>query len=253
MFGPVPKVLWQKRYAASEDNLIPMCNDPLLIRAGDLHILIDTGIGNKLSEKQLQIYQVTSPWDLPAQLAARGIAREDINVVILTHCDFDHAGGIVRQTSEGRQELTFPKALHIIHEKEWQDVKNPNLRSQSTYLPENFHLLEASGLLELTGDDRRIIPGITVRHSGGHTRGHQVVEIESGGTSAIHLGDLCPTHAHLNPLWVMAYDNFPLEVIARKEDYLRIYRNKASWFTFYHDPFVRACRLADDGSIAQTL
>jgi glyoxylase-like metal-dependent hydrolase (beta-lactamase superfamily II) len=252
MFGPVPKVLWQKRYAVDKDNLIPMCNDPLLVRTGDMNILIDTGIGNKLSEKQRTIYKVTSPWDIPSQLEARGITRDDIDLVVLTRCDFDHAGGIQMLAEEGNMELTFPRARHIIHEKEWQDVKNPDSRAQSTYLPENFDLLEKSGRLELADDAMTLCPGITVFHSGGHTRGHQVVEILSQGSTAIHLGDLCPTHAHLNPLWVMAYDNFPLDVIARKEEYLRKYSGKDRWFTFYHDPFVRACKLSADGSLAGT-
>ena len=251
MFGPVPKVLWQKRYAVDKDNLIPMCNDPLLVRTGDMNILIDTGLGNKLSEKLQGIYKVTSSWDIPAQLEARGLSRGDIDLVILTHCDFDHAGGIQMLTEEGNTELTFPRARHIIHEKEWQDVRNPNSRAQSTYLPENFDLLEKSGTLELAGDTLTLCPGITVFHSGGHTRGHQVVEIHSQGSTAIHLGDLCPTHAHLNPLWVMAYDNFPLDVIARKEEYLKGYQEKDSWFTFYHDPFVRACKLTADGRPAR--
>jgi glyoxylase-like metal-dependent hydrolase (beta-lactamase superfamily II) len=252
MFGPVPKVLWQKRYAVDSENLIPMCNDPILVRTGDMNVLIDTGLGNKLNDKQRAIFKVTTPWDLPAQLESRGISRNNIDLVILTHGDFDHAGGVLMQNEQGRRELTFPKARYIIDEREWQDVQNPNSRSQSTYFPENFELLEGSGRLDLTKGEVRICPEITVYHTGGHTRGHQIVEMSSRGESAIHLGDLCPTHAHLNPLWVMAYDNFPLDVIAGKEEYLKKYREKGSWFTFYHDPFVRACKLGPDGTIAET-
>ena len=252
MFGPVPKVLWQKRYAVDSNNLIPMCNDPLLVRTGTMNVLVDTGIGNKLTDKQRKIFIVTSSWDLPAQLKIGGITRDDIDLVILTHCDFDHAGGILMQTEDGRKELAFPKARHIIHEREWQDVKNPNSRAQSTYLPENFDLLESSGRLELIDGETTLCPGITIFPTGGHTRGHQVVEIQSKGSTAIHLGDLCPTHSHLNPLWVMAYDNFPLDVIARKEEYLTKYQDRNSWFTFYHDPFVRACKLAPDGTLSKT-
>jgi glyoxylase-like metal-dependent hydrolase (beta-lactamase superfamily II) len=252
MFGPVPKILWQKQYTVDDENLIPMCNDPILVHTGGMHVLIDSGLGNKLNEKQQSIYKVTSPWDLPAQLERRGISRNDIDLVILTHCDFDHAGGILMQTENGHRVLAFPKAQYIIHEREWQDVQNPNSRAQSTYLPENFDLLEASGHLSLTTGAMQVCPGITVHHTGGHTRGHQVVEISSQGESAIHLGDLCPTHAHLNPLWVMAYDNFPLDVIAQKEAYLKKHREMGSWFTFYHDPFVRACKLGSDNTIAKT-
>lgn len=253
MFGPVPKVLWQKQYATSKDNLIPMSNDPILVRTGEHLAIIDTGIGNKLTDKQMRIHNVSSSWDIPEQLEARGIAREDIDWVILTHCDFDHAGGVVMKNDRGTLELTFPKAVHIMQTREWEDVKQPDLRAQSTYLPENFQLLEDSGRLELIDGDRQPLPGIMLRHTGGHTRGYQTVELTSGGQTAIHLGDLCPTHAHLNPLWVMAYDNFPLEVIACKQRYLDQYQGSPAWFTFYHDPFVRACRLTADGAIAETL
>lgn len=252
MFGPVPKSLWQKRYKADENNLIPMCNDPILVRTAGLNILIDTGLGNKLDEKQRSIFKVTSPWDLPAQLAAHGLGRDDIDLVILTHCDFDHAGGILMLNGKGSKEITFPKAAHIINQQEWEDVQNPNSRAKSTYLTENFDLLQTSGQLELVDGDRSVCPGITILHSGGHTRGHQIVEIQSQGKTAVHLGDLCPTHAHFNPLWVMAYDNFPLEVIARKEDYCTKYQKMDSWFLLYHDPFVRACTLSPEGRPAQT-
>jgi glyoxylase-like metal-dependent hydrolase (beta-lactamase superfamily II) len=249
MFGPVPKVLWEKQYPVDSENLIPMCNDPLLVRTGDTNVLIDTGIGNKLTEKEQAIYKVTSPWDIPSQLEAQGISRHEIDMVILTHCDFDHAGGIVMYNDKGNAELSFPNAIHFIHRSEWQDVNNPNSRAQSTYLPENFDLLRTSDRLELTGSEMTICRGIKLYHTGGHTRGHQVVEITSHKESAIHFGDLCPTHTHLNPLWVMAYDNFPLDVIDKKEELLKEYIKRNSWFTFYHDPFVRACKLASYSTI----
>ena len=252
MFGPVPKILWQKKFTVDENNLIPMCNDPILVRAPGMNILIDTGLGNKLDQKQRSLFHVTSEWDLPARLEAHGLSRNDIDTVILTHCDFDHAGGILMHNESGGKELTFPRAVHIINRREWEDVKNPDRRAQSTYLPENFDLLATSGQIELTDGGKTICPGVTIFHSGGHTRGHQIVEMQSRGKTAVHLGDLCPTHAHFNPLWVMAYDNFPLEVIARKEDYLARYRKADSWFLLYHDPFVRACKLGPDGKPAET-
>jgi glyoxylase-like metal-dependent hydrolase (beta-lactamase superfamily II) len=249
MFGPVPKVLWQKKYPVDSDNLIPMCNDPLLVRTGDTNVLIDTGIGNKLTKKQLEIYKVTASWNIPGQLEDLGISRHEINMVILTHCDFDHAGGILMHIDRDNTELSFPNATYFIHQSEWQDVNSPNSRSQSTYLPENFDLLKTSGKLELTGNEMTICPGIRTYHTGGHTRGHQVVEITSQDELVIHLGDLCPTLAHLNPLWVMAYDNFPLDVIDRKKELFRRYIKRNSWFTFYHDPFIRACKLASNKTI----
>lgn len=252
MFGPVPKILWQRKYKADSRNLQHYCNDVLLVCTPDKNIIVDTGLGNKLSAKQLAIFQVKTPWSLIDDLAKRGLTRQDIDMVLLTHCDFDHAGGAVMHNQQGEKELTFPNAIHYIQESEWEDVNSPCHRAQSTYWPENFTLLRQEENLSIISGDHEVIPGITLRHSGGHTLGHQIVEICSGGETAIHLADLFPTHHHSNPLWVMAYDNFPLEVIDRKEEYFKHYQSLNSWFTFYHDPLVKACKLDTNNRVSLT-
>jgi glyoxylase-like metal-dependent hydrolase (beta-lactamase superfamily II) len=252
MFGPVPKVLWQKRYPVDALNTIHMCNDPLLVKTPDTIILVDSGLGNKLSEKQNSIFQVSPPWDLPRQLGLLGLSREDVGLVILTHCDFDHAGGIEMINADGGRELTFPRATHLIQETEWQDVQQPCDRAKATYLEENFILLRRQGRLQLIDGDLEVCPGVRVRHTGGHTSGHQLVEMSSRGETAVHLGDLCPTHAHINPLWVMAYDDFPLTVIERKKQFLQEYSRKNSWFTMYHDPFFRAVKFDAAGGMVSS-
>lgn len=243
MFGAVPKVLWQKKYPVDADNNIALCNDPLLIKTPQTIILVDTGLGNKLSEKQKNTFQVSGERDLVAQLDALGIARDEVQQVVLSHCDFDHAGGIVTCDHHGVARLTFPKAVHFIQRCEWEDVEHPHLRAKSTYLKENFQFLKDSGQLILVDGEKEISHGVTLRATAGHTRGHQLVEIRSNGQLAVHLGDLFPTHAHSNPLWGMAYDNYPLEVIDRKKELFDRYIPEKSWFTLYHDPFVRACKL----------
>jgi len=252
MFGAVPKVLWQKKCQADAANTLPFSNDILLVKTPEHNIIIDTGLGNKLTEKQLSIFQVTSPWSVVTDLAELGLSRQDIDFVLLTHCDFDHAGGIVMHDADGNEALSFPAAVHYVQKSEWQDVEQPCRRAQSTYWPENFSLLKKEGKLEIIEGDLEVLPGITLRHTGGHTRGHQLIELQSKGETAVHLGDLFPTHAHSNPLWIMAYDNFPLEVIDRKEEYFRHYQELDSWFTFYHDPQVKACKLDKQGVISLT-
>jgi glyoxylase-like metal-dependent hydrolase (beta-lactamase superfamily II) len=252
MFGAVPKVLWKRKYEADAENTIPLTNDVLLIKTPQHNILIDTGLGNKLTEKQRSIFKVTSPWSIVSDLADLGLSRQDINFVLLTHCDFDHAGGIVMHDAKGNEELTFPNAVHYVQKTEWEDVEQPCHRAQSTYWPENFALLKKEGELKIIEGETEVIPGIKLRHTGGHTRGHQLVELISKGETAVHLGDLFPTHAHSNPLWIMAYDNFPLEVIDLKEEYFHYYQKLDSWFTFYHDPQVKACKLDEQGTISLT-
>ncbi len=249
MFGTVPKLLWSRKVSPDKDNYIKMPATPLLVRTPQAAILIDTGIGNKLTEKQKMIFRVTRHWTADLDLAQFDVSPQDIEAVILTHGHFDHSGGIVRYTADGKPELTFPKAKHIINEMEWQDVKHPNSRSVHTYFPENFETLERSGLMVRVNHSYKVAPGVTVRHSGGHTRGHQIVEITGQCGCALHLGDLMPTHAHANPLWIMAYDNFPLDVISQKEHLIAQYRDRGCWFTFYHDGWIKFGRMDSQGQI----
>lgn len=253
MFGAVPKVLWEKKYPAAPDNTIPICNDVLLLQTPERNILIDTGLGNKLSRKLHSIFQISSPWSLITELDALGLSRNDIDAVLLTHCDFDHAGGVVMLGNDMQPQLSFPNAEHYVQKKEWEDVEHPCRRAQSTYWPENFDLLKQDGKLTILDGDREIHPGITLHYTGGHTRGHQLVEICSQDQTAVHLGDIFPTHAHINPLWIMAYDNFPMEVIPLKEKYFTEYQKRDSWFTFYHDHDIKACKLNEDLKICQSV
>jgi glyoxylase-like metal-dependent hydrolase (beta-lactamase superfamily II) len=260
MFGVVPKSLWAKKYPVDEktplgfeENYIKLLNSPLLIKTPDSLVLIETGLGNKLSQKQKEIYRVTKDWDLPQELEKIGLTRRGIDYVILTHCDFDHAGGIVMINSDGDEELTFPNAKHIVQKLEWEDVMQPNKRSANTYWEQNFSKLKDTDNLQLIDGDFEICQGIEVQHTGGHTRGHQIVRIQSGKAIAYHLADLLPTHVHFNPLWIMAYDNFPMDAIALKEKYEAIGLRENAWFTFYHDPSMYACKFDDQGRVVKKI
>ena len=252
MFGVVPKALWSRKYPANEDNTISMVAWPLLIKTPDSLVLIETGLGNKLTEKQKQIFRVKEEWSVIGDLDAMGIKREDIDYVILTHYDFDHAGGVVmKDEKSGGYSLTFPRAKHIVQAEEWEDVTNPNIRSINTYWPINNELLRDSPNLELVNGECDVVNGIRVIHAGGHTKGYQIVTAESEGQTAVYLCDLLPTHAHFNPLWIMAYDNFPLASVQRKEALEKEYIGKGAWFIFYHDPFVTACKFDEKGNMVE--
>ncbi|HUJ18104.1 MAG TPA: MBL fold metallo-hydrolase [Nitrospirota bacterium] len=251
MFGVVPKVLWQKKYPADNENYISLNAWPILVRTPSSLVLIETGLGNKLTDKQKKIYRVREEWSILSDLSRMGINRKDIDKVILTHYDFDHAGGVVMQDEAGTPSLTFPEAKHFLQQKEWEDVLNPNIRSINTYLPVNIEAMKGSRNLELVSGEAEIAPGITVVHTGGHNGGHQIVRLESGNERALHLGDLLPTHVHANPLWVMAYDNFPMESIALKEKWIKSGVAAGAWFTFYHDPFLQACKFDEKGNVVE--
>jgi glyoxylase-like metal-dependent hydrolase (beta-lactamase superfamily II) len=260
MFGVVPKSLWAKKYPVDEDNplaleenYIKLLNYPLLIKTPDSLVLVETGLGNKLTDKQKQTYRVIKDWDLPRELKKIGLTRQDIDYVILTHCDFDHAGGIVMINSDGDEELTFPNARHIVQKLEWEDAIQPNRRSANTYWEQNFSKLKDTDNLQLVDGDFEICRGIEVQYTGGHTRGHQIVRIQSGKAIAYHLADLLPTHVHFNPLWIMAYDNFPMDAIALKEKYEATGLRENAWFTFYHDPSMYACKFDEQGRVVKKI
>ena len=260
MFGVVPKVLWSKKQPADaenslrlEENYIKLLNYPLLIKTPDLLVIVETGLGNKMTAKQKQIFQVIKEWDIPQELNKLGLQRQDIDYVILTHCDFDHAGGIVMYNADGEEELTFPNARHIIQKSEWEDVMHPNIRSENTYWPQNFSKLEDTVNLQLVEGDYTVCEGIEVQHTGGHTQGHQIVRLQSNNETAYHLADLLPTHIHFNPLWIMAYDNFPLDVIALKQKYEIKGIRENAWFTFYHDPSMYVCKFDVQGNVVKKI
>lgn len=251
MFGVVPKVLWRKRFEPFDDNYIRFLSSPMLVRTGSANIIIDTGLGNKLTGKQKSIFRVSQDWDLPRSLHALGLGRDDVDFVILTHCDFDHAGGVVMDVGEGELELTFPSAEHIVQRMEWEDAMNPNSRSANTYLDINLALLRDSGLLRLVDGGHEVAGGVVLECTGGHTRGHQVVHMASEGQRAMHMADLMPTHAHFNPLWLMAYDNYPLEAIEQKRRLTYAAVDDGVWFTFYHDTKYLACRFDTSGMVME--
>lgn len=249
MFGVVPKVLWSKKYASTEDNYIPLTAWPIFIKTPRSIIIIESGLGNKLSDKQKKIFRVKEEWNILNELNELRIKREDVSFVILTHYDWDHAGGVVMIEKDGKLALTFPNASHILQKKEWEDVLTPNKRSINSFWPINYETLKQSNRLELVDGDAEIQEGIKVFHTGGHNRGHQIVELESEGQKALHLADLLTTHAHFNPLWITAYDNYPMDAIAMKEEWVNRGVNQGAWFTFYHDPYILACKFDKDGNV----
>ena len=251
MFGVVPRVLWEKKCASTPDNHVLLANSPMLLQTGQSNVLIETGLGNKLTPKQRGIFRVRAEWDLVAGLSRLGLCRESISHVILTHGDFDHAGGVTMLNDSGGLELTFPAARHYIQRQEWEDVQAPNIRSASAYWPENFAGLVAGKNLHLVEGEEEILPGVRLARTGGHTRGHQAVWLESGGQIVLHLGDLLPMPCNSNPLWITAYDNFPLDSVAAKERFLGQAGAKDAWFLFYHDPKILACKLDEKGAVRE--
>ncbi len=232
-FGVVPKVLWERRVQADEKNRITSGLNSLLIRTGDKNVLIETGIGNKLNEKQTKIHG-NNP-QLLDNLHKAGLAPEDVDIVINSHLHFDHCGwNTIRRGDE--IVPTFPKAKYYAQAGEYEHGQLQLDRDRVSYLDENYGPLIRSGQMTLLRGDAEILPGIRTRIYPGHTANMQAVLIESQGQTACYTGDLVPTTFHLDPTWVMAFDLYPLETIEnRKRLYAEALPN--NWLLiFTHDP-----------------
>jgi glyoxylase-like metal-dependent hydrolase (beta-lactamase superfamily II) len=232
-FGVVPKVMWGKKVKADAENYVPVGLNSVVVQTGRHTVLIETGIGNKLPERLIKIFG--QPAKLLDNLAAAGIAPEDIDIVINTHLHFDHCGWNTMQ--QGSKVVpTFPQAKYYAPEGEWQHGRLQLERDAISYISENYDPLIKSGQMELLQGDQEIVPGVSVKVFPGHTQHMQAVMIESGGQTACYISDLIPTSAHIDLTWVMAFDVLPLQTIeSRKRYYAQAIPQK--WLTMLtHDP-----------------
>lgn len=253
MFGVVPKVVWTRKYPVDDQNFIPLALNAVLIEAPDAKVLIDTGYGTKLTAKQIQMFHLEQPPTLLQSLAEGGIRPEEIDYVVYSHMHHDHASGATYRDEDGKLRPTFPNAKHVMQRLEWEEAQNPNTRSAHAYWAENWDALQDAGLLMPVDGDHTLVPGVRLIHTGGHTRGHQAVLVESGGETALHLGDLLPTRAHLNPLWVMAYDDYPMDSIKAKEHWIGRAKAEGWWLTLYHDPELHAGIWDEAGQLVEAV
>jgi glyoxylase-like metal-dependent hydrolase (beta-lactamase superfamily II) len=240
MFGVIPKPLWEKRAPADDRNRIRLGMRPLLVRGSTKTLIIDAGIGGKMDPKSVDIYGVDRSSHLDHALADAGLSADDIEIVLASHLHFDHAGGFTDRTAGGNVVPRFRKARYVVRTGEWEDATHPHERNRASYLAENFVPLRDAGVLDLQPDDGRIVPGVRVVRTGGHTMHHQIVMIESGGRTAVFAADLIPTTAHLEPPWIMGYDLYPMETLAFKRGFVREAIEHEYVMFFEHDPQVAA-------------
>jgi glyoxylase-like metal-dependent hydrolase (beta-lactamase superfamily II) len=232
-FGVIPKIMWSRKAVSDQRNYVQAGLNSLLIRTGKHTILVETGMGNKLSERMIKFYG--QPAQLLANLAAAGVSPEDIDIVINTHLHFDHCGWNTVRDQYGKIVPTFPRATYYAPEGEWQYARKPSERDAISYLPDNYDPLVASRQMTLLKGNEEIVPGISVKTFPGHTAHMQAVIVETKGGTACYTSDLIPTTAHIDITWGMGFDLYPLETIESK----KLYYAKAlpqRWLTvFTHD------------------
>jgi glyoxylase-like metal-dependent hydrolase (beta-lactamase superfamily II) len=239
MFGVVPRPLWERVAPPDARNRIRMALRPWLVR-GEKTVLIDAGAGDKMDAKAADIYGFDRQYRLEHALQDAGVKAADIDVVIASHLHFDHAGGFTERDPDGQVRPRFSAAQHIVRRQEWDDALAPNERNRASYFRENYVPLQETGLLTLVDEDAEVLAGIRLRRTGGHTRGHQMIQIESNGRTAVFVADLIPTTAHVPLAWIMAYDLYPMETMEFKRSFLREALEREYLLLFEHDPIVAA-------------
>jgi glyoxylase-like metal-dependent hydrolase (beta-lactamase superfamily II) len=239
IFGPVPRPRWVAAYPPAEDNTIPLTAHVLLVQASNTWGLIDSGFGHHLADRQRRCYSLERESHLEQGLAEIGINKTRIDWVVLSHLHLDHAGGIVTDN-----DATFPNASVHVQQLEAREAHDPTNRAHGVYGGDAFDRLEAFGLIQQVDGEADVGPHVRVFLTGGHSRGHQVTLI---GNAVLHLGDLLVTGAHLPPAWVSALDDFPLDTIRAKREWLGRVAREDWWVTFSHDARHTAARLDGDG------
>ena len=236
-FGIVPKIVWQRKVPADDLNRIRVSCNSVLVRTGKQTVLIETGIGNKLSERIKSFFLPEEK--LLESLREAGTRPEEIDIVINSHLHFDHCGWNTVY-KDGVAVATFPNARYFAPKGEWEHGKLQTERDRISYISDNYDPLIRSGQMTLLSgnQEQEIVPGISVEVWPGHTRNMWAVFVRSAGKTACYISDLIPTTWHLEPTWAMAYDLFPMEVLDnRKRYYARAIPEK--WLTmFTHDPNV---------------
>jgi glyoxylase-like metal-dependent hydrolase (beta-lactamase superfamily II) len=252
MFGVVPKPLWERRIKADERNRIQLGMRCLLVEHPSGLVLIDTGAGNKESEKFHDIYGVENAGAggrtlLEDGLRSLGVVPEDVFLVINTHLHFDHGGGNTFRDESGVVRPVFPRARYIVQRRDFEFATHLNERTAASYFAHNFLPVRDAGQLEFVEGEREILKGIRVIPTPGHVPGHQSVLVQHGGESAFFAGDLVPTAAHLPLPWIMGYDLEPLVTLETKRALLGRALNENWIVVFEHDWNVEWGRLEHDG------
>lgn len=246
MFGVVPRELWKREHPPDQQNRIRLnLTCPLIMKGRDA-ILVDTGIGNRLSSVERKIFDHGEGW-LPDHIRALGMEPGDITHVILSHLHFDHCGGLVRRRDSGGFEPAFPRAKLLIQRGELETARNPgNERLHAAYRHMQDILGPTAATIEALAGDTEVIPGLSAIVTGGHTYDHQVARVRDGGECFIHLADIVPTRSHLRGPWNQAYDLDALRTMEEKARYLRQAAEEKWWVSFAHDDRVFGARVVND-------
>ncbi len=242
MFGNAPRALWERWIAPDDRHRIPLACRCLLVRDGDRHLLFETGIGAFFAPAMRERFGVVEARHvLLDELAAVGVAPADIDVVVLSHLHFDHAGGaLTAWRADEPPALVFPRAHWVVGADAWARAIAPHVRDRASFIPELPALLEATGRLErVTGDTSAVLgAGYRFHHSEGHTPGLLLAEIAMPAGPVVFAADLIPGAPWVHVPITMGYDRYPERLVDEKAALLADLLARRGRLFFTHDPDV---------------
>ncbi len=237
MFGVVPKSIWHNINPADSNNMCTWAMRCLLIEDGDRLILIDTGIGDKQSEKFYSYYYLSGDNSILNAVQKAGYTPSEVTDVVLTHLHFDHCGGaVIAKGSSGLYSPAFPNARYHTHKKHWQHANAPNPREKASFLKENFESLESSGQLVFNDEGSKIGDVLSLKVVSGHTESMFIPRIQLGEEVIYFCADLIPSIGHMKENYVMAYDIEPLVSMKERYSFLETAMEENARLFFEHDP-----------------
>ena len=247
MFGVVPRNLWSKFCPPDDQNRIRMNMNCVFIDTGKERVLIETGIGDKWSEKLRTMYGIERTRTLAESVRAiAGVSPEEVTIVVNTHLHFDHAGGNTAVDDSGSVRAQFPNARYFVSEAEYEHAEQPSDRDKASYFPDNWRPLKKSGQLELKPEEYEVVPGLTMETQPGHNRSMQCWRLQQNGQTLFGFADLVPMRAHVPFAWVMGYDLYPVETVEAKKRLLPQAAREGWTCLFYHDPEQPLARIVEE-------
>lgn len=251
MFGNAPKALWQRWMRPDEQNRIDLGCRALLVQEEERNILVETGIGAFFSPELKDRFGVQEDRHvLLDSLAELGLSDADIDIVLLTHLHFDHAGGLLAAWAKDQPaRLLFPHAQFVTGKRQWQRACQPHARDRASYIPQLLSLLESSGRLIQLEDGERcplLGPDWRLHWSDGHTPGLMLPEVAMPGGPVLFPSDLIPGAPWVHLPITMGYDRFPEGLIEEKQTLLADLQARGGRLVFTHDPHIAMGRVVRD-------
>ncbi len=276
MYGVVPRVLWERVTPPDDKNRIRQNMNCVFVDTGKEKVLIETGIGEKWSEKETAMHGIKRERPFEGSLRAiTGHDPEDIDIVVNTHLHFDHAGGntvnsgqfedkgsppykggVDAGSADGVVLSSFPQfknARYLVSQSEFEHAQAPHERDRASYLADNWLPVQESGQLELMPDDYEVVPGLHLQTIRGHSDTMQTWRLDAGGNTVYGFADLIPTRYHLPLAWIMGYDLYPTQTLAFKKPVLPEAIANDWLCLFYHDPDMPLCRLVESDGKARAI